>query len=854
MVPQFFLAPKTCAFRRRCRASLPLLAKVVLLSSAVVPCFATVTNQFLRLTSYPTGGTPARMAAADFNRDGKADVVVLNSNGVLSFAAGNGAGAFSAPKTIATLPAASASSLIAAGDFNGDGNQDVVLLPPPGNAVQVFAGHGDGTFAAPVTISDGLASAAAMASGDFNNDGKPDIAVAGATAVSVLLGNGTTLLAKATVTTTGLNDPFGSMAIALGDVNRDSHLDVAVNDQNGNFQILFGSSTGALHPQAVTAFSTGFPPNAIAIADFNGDGKPDMAAGEGLNLPQFFTSSVCIFDGNGDGTFADSPQTCIGEGPDTFTDMVVTNLNGKPGITFPSDPLMMFVNTGNAAFSETDYAAGGPLALADFNGDGLQDMASGTPDGVQVVINAGGGIVRAPLSLARTGGSFTFAVGMNSADMNRDGYADLILDDFFDEHSFLEPSLQVLLGGPRNTFTHSAGTSLNFTDFSEAVNPPAIGDFNHDGLLDIAYSAIVSFWDPPPAYTQIIFGDGKGGLSGSGPAMDTAGNYLAAGYFNAGGIEDLASVDSSGLSILLGNGDGTFAPAKNFGVGNNPVFVLQRDLNGDGKRDVVVVNHDSDTVSVLLGNGDGTFKPQVAYAAGTLPNTAVTGDFNRDGKVDIAVGSSTGVSILLGNGNGTFQAQKLYSATGAITGLVQASVRQDGNECLLGIDSATNRFVLLPGLGNGTFAAPVFYPVDKVPSAIVAADFDRDGATDIVLLLPRVGVDTSTGQPIGGNLTVFYNQGGDHVTLASSSATPKAGQPVTLTAHVGKSWYEAGTPGGTVTFKEGTKVLGTVAIAGGAASLNAAFAAGAHSIVANYSGDANFNPNHSATVTVNATP
>ena len=115
--------------------------------------------------------------------------------------------------------------------------------------------------------------------------------------------------------------------------------------------------------------------------------------------------------------------------------------------------------------------------------------------------------------------------------------------------------------------------------------------------------------------------------SGAGPSSLLTVNYLAAGYFNGGGQADLASLDSSGLSILIGNGDGTFAPARSYVVGNNPVFVLQRDLNGDGKRDLVVVNHDSDTISVLLGNGDGTFKPQTTYAAGIKPTIAVTGRF-----------------------------------------------------------------------------------------------------------------------------------------------------------------------------------------------------------------------------------
>ena len=846
MVPVPLLPAKALEFNRS-RQSRPALAAVVIALLIAAPhCSATVANQFNNLVTYPSGGSPNQIVTGDFNGDGKADVVVLNNNGKLSFLEGTGTGAFKAAKTMATLPSSSAGAPVATGDFNGDGDEDVVLLAPPGNAVQVFFGHGDGTFAAPVTIHDGLASPGSLATGDFNNDGRTDIVVADGNSVSILFGSGSGSFGKPHVTSTGLfaGNGLSSLLLTVADVNSDSHLDVAVTGGSSDVQILLGSSTGALHlTQVAATFGFGDPANAIALADFNGDGKPDLALGFGTNLPEFVSSYVCFFNGMGDGSF-DTHGNCPDLALNSFYGMLAAQINGKPGLAIPGDPLTVMVNNGTGNFSQTNYAVGGTLALGDFNGDHRQDMVSGNSAGVQVILNGGAGILQAPVALVLHPGLYPSVVGMNTADMNSDGHGDLILDvELQTPGGTLQPYVDVLLGGSRNTFTLSADIGLGFDSiFGPANNPPAIADFNHDGHLDFAYSANATGPpDLPRPYELVLFGDGKGNFGG-GPELSFDSHYLAAGYFNTGGQADLASLDSSGLSILLGNGDGTFAPAKSYAVGNNSVFVLQRDLNGDGKRDLVVVNQDSDSISVLLGNGDGTFKPQKTYAVGTKPTIAVTGDFNRDGKIDVAVGSSKGISVLLGNGNGTFQPQKLYSATGPITGIAQASVRQDGNECLLGVDSATSRFVLLPGHGDGTFGSPVFYPVDSTPFGILAADFDGDGATDMALL-------TS-----GGNTEVFYNQGADRVVLSNPGYRQKAGTPVPFTAAVYPRPGELGTPTGTITFKSDSTFLRTVRLTGGKATIATSLPEGNHHVFAEYSGDANFNPNHSATITISVQP
>ncbi|WP_348264939.1 FG-GAP-like repeat-containing protein [Telmatobacter sp. DSM 110680] len=823
---------------------------------------ATTANQFFQLNVHSTGGTPVKIVTADFNHDGKADIVALNSNNVLSILLGTGSSSFAVSKTIATLPAntASLAARLVAGDFNGDGHQDVALMASPGNLVKVFLGHGDGTFAAPVTIADGLPSAGDMLTGDFNGDDKADLVVANGTSISVLLGKSGGTFQTPIVTKTGLSSPT-SLVLAVGDVNRDSHLDIAANDTNGETQVLLGTGTG--HFTLKSAFSFNPPPEnlptTIAIADFTGDGKPDIAVGFPTDYPIWYIGQACIIPGYGDGTFNQNTVTCA-RTPYTFGEMHVGNLNGKQDLVFSSDPMMVQFNNGSGVMTSSSYGVGGgPMVVGDFSGDGRQDIAVGAVGGVQVVVNSAPGVLRAPLAMYDVaGGTFTESMIMNTTDFNGDGYADLAVIDFFDEHGSYLSSGDVLLGGSKNLLTRGGNFGFGISpDYSYSAATPAIGDFNHDGKLDIAI-ATFNFTQGGNSGSglQVSFGDGKGNFPTSGPLLDTNSNYIAAGDYNGDGKADLASLDGSTFEILIGKGDGTFASPVTYAVGLNPVFVLQADLNGDGKKDIIVVNQGGNDVSVLLGKGDGTFLPQKTYAAGTAPVAVVTGDFNRDGKIDMAVASSAGISVLLGNGNGTFQAEKTYSAGGAVTGIAESALHQDGLVDLIGIVPASQRFVVLPGTGSGTFGSAVVFPLDRAPTQMVAGDFNHDGATDLAFLGNASDRADTTGNGFNnvGSLVIFYNQGGDHLTLTSNLSKPTATQSVTFTAHVIPSIGEIGTPSGVVTFKNGSATLGTVSMSGGAASITTKLTAGTHQIVASYGGNSSFNPNHSVTLTIVVTP
>ena len=328
----------------------------------------------------------------------------------------------------------------------------------------------------------------------------------------------------------------------------------------------------------------------------------------------------------------------------------------------------------SVGFNQSDVAVGTTpvgVVAADFNGDGIEDLAvanSGS-NTLSILLGQGNGTF-VPAASPTTGNQpVSLAVG----DFNNDGKLDLAVGDLADN------TVTVLLGNGNGTFGAAASVCSTVSPVSIAA-----GDFNDDGYLDVAVAN-----DVEPE-VSILLGDGTGALtptsSASGAGEDPAAVVL--GGFNSSGYLSLAEVNSSALTLvsLLGDGNGTFqvSAGKPPSTGRGPVAMATGDFNGDGILDLAVANQTDNTVSIFFGTGSGSFQSGVTYAVGAGPNSIAVEDVNDDGVLDLVTANQDAntVSVLLGN----------------------------------------------PG---GTFAAHVDYPVGAVPAGVVIADWNGDGKLDL---------------------------------------------------------------------------------------------------------------------------
>jgi hypothetical protein len=264
-------------------------------------------------------------------------------------------------------------------------------------------------------------------------------------------------------------------------------------------------------------------------------------------------------------------------------------------------------------------------------------------------------------------------------------------------------------------------------------------DFNHDNHPDIAAASTGS----SGGSVSVFLNNGDGTFAA--PVDYPVGGAIGAVLFiteadlNADGNADLLVIDLAGISnrflyILLGNGDGTFQPAKLIEAGAQPDYVAAGDFNRDGNLDLVVTNLLSDgTVSILLGNGDGTFQLPVAYAAGGSPMAVAVGDFNGDDNLDLVTVHNATACIFMGNGDGTFEKTTDYAVGAEPLSVAVVDLNKDGILDLAVANSQESDISVLLGNGDGTFQSQttVDLGVGMQASSVAIGDFNQDGNLDL---------------------------------------------------------------------------------------------------------------------------
>jgi hypothetical protein len=348
-------------------------------------------------TDITVGNSASWIVEGDFNGDGKPDLAVLSQitdcgpqcegNGFVNILLGNGDVTFTVGPNITTGFWATSMTV---GDFNGDGKMDLAIANgntfgvPTG--VAILFGNGDGTFTTGPTTAGTGTSSDSIAAGDFNGDGILDLVMTNecstpgltcnGSSVTIFLGNGDGTFRATSVPTLGL-----AQHVAVGDFNGDGKLDLAV--EGGEVCILIGNGNGTFTSGEVLLQVSNT--RAIALGDFNGDGKLDFAAFINCIVNPCLTGEVSIFTGNGDGTFTAGPSfnTPLGTWTGSVGDF---NQDGKLDLAILASPYISFaLGNGDGSFTEGASFPGGWGALltatADFNGDGKLDIATLSPCG-----------------------------------------------------------------------------------------------------------------------------------------------------------------------------------------------------------------------------------------------------------------------------------------------------------------------------------------------------------------------------------------------------------------------------------------------------------------------------------------
>ena len=668
---------------------------------------------------------------------------------------------------------------VTVGDFNGDTIEDLATANISSDNVSILLGKGDGTFLSAQDFGAGDRPHSVTV-GDFNGDTIEDLAVANRDSdnVSILLGQGDGTFRSAQNFGAG-NGPY---SVSVGDFNGDTIEDLAVaNRFSDNVSILLGQGDGTF--RSAQNFGAGDFPYSVTVGDFNGDTIEDLVTANERS------DNVSILVGQGDGTFRSAQNFGVGVGPlsvtvgdfngDTIEDLATANAF--------SDDVSILLGQGDGTFLpaqhfgvEVDFTCGGvcgdgpySVTVGDFNGDTIEDLAvtNDHPDIVSIHLGQGDGTFLSAQIFGVGDRPRSVTVG----DFNGDTIKDLAVANQDSNN------VSILLG-------KGDGTFLSAQDFGAGDGPVSVtvGDFNGDTIEDLA---VADFRIDNASFgadnVSILLGQGDGTFLSA--QTFRAGAYprsITVGDFNGDTIEDLAVANfASGgkVSVLLGQGDGTFLTAQSFGADGSP-SVTVGDFNGDTIEDLAAASFGADNVSILLGQGDGTFLSAQNFGAGDRPQSVTVGDFNGDAIEDLAVANaaSRNVSIHLGQGDGTFLSAQNYDAGGGPWSVTVGDFNGDTIEDLAVANPGSNDVSILLGQGDGTFLSAQNFGVGDVPIWVTVGDFNGDTiedlataniASDNVSILIGVSSGAEPPAPTISQISPTSGPPGTHVVIQGTDLT-----------------------------------------------------------------------------------